>query len=120
MIRNTQGGSPTMFPFSRPRSSSRKSMGRSSRSHTGTSAASRSRRSGRVAEPIPETCWAEARVIAWGEALIVHLNTVIERLGIGDDRPCVPGCVQELPHEVVLTDRFGTGQIHRAVQRLSE
>ena len=59
-------------------------------------------------------------MIAGGEALIVHRNAVVERLGIGDYRPCVPGCVQELPHEVVLTDRFGTGQIDRAVQRLSE
>src|SRR5213596_1871 len=71
-------------------------------------------------QPVRETRWAEAGVSAWGEALIVHLNAVIERLGIGDYRPCVPGCVQELPHEVVLTERFGTGQIDGAVQRLSE
>src|SRR5262249_20913462 len=37
-----------------------------------------------------------------------------------DYRPRVPGCAQELPHEVVLTDRFGTSQIDRAVERLSE
>src|SRR5713101_8133493 len=75
---------------------------------------------GVAAEPVLETCRAEARVIAWGEALIVHLNAEVERLGIGDYRPRVPGCVQELPHEVVLTDRFGTGQFDRTVQRLSE
>jgi hypothetical protein len=33
---------------------------------------------------------AEARVIAWGEALIIHRDAVVERLGIGDYRPCVP------------------------------
>src|SRR5206468_8915962 len=73
-----------------------------------------------ASEPVLETCRAEVRVIAWGEALIVHRNAVVERLGIGDYRPCVPGCVQELSHEVVLADRFGTGQLERAVQRLSE
>src|SRR5262249_1040210 len=32
----------------------------------------------------------------------VHRNAVVERLGIGDDRPRVPGCVQELPHEATF------------------
>src|SRR5436189_519117 len=73
-----------------------------------------------AAEPVLETRRAEARVIAGGEALIVHRDAEVERLGIGDYRPYVPGCVQELPHEVVLSNRFGTGQIERAVQRLSE
>src|SRR6266446_1837247 len=73
-----------------------------------------------ASEPVRETCRAEARVIAWHEALVVHLYAVVERLGIGDYRPCVPTCVQELPHEVVLSNRFGTGQIDRAVQRLRE
>jgi hypothetical protein len=59
-------------------------------------------------------------VIAWSEALVVHGYAVVERLWIGDYRPCVPACVQELPHEVVLTDRFGTRQFDRAVQRLRE
>ena len=72
-----------------------------------------------MAKPVLETCRAEARVIAWSEALIVHSDAVVERLGIGDYRPCVPGCVQELPHEVILPNRFRTGQIERAVQRLS-
>ena len=52
--------------------------------------------------------------------MIVHLYAEVERLGIGDDRPRVPGCVQELSHEVVLPNRFGTGQLERAVQRLRE
>src|SRR5436190_23718777 len=73
-----------------------------------------------AAEPVLETRRAEARVVARGEALIVHRDAEVERLGIGDYRPCVPGRVQGLPHEVVLADRFGTGQIDRAVQRLSE
>src|ERR1700694_4250036 len=73
-----------------------------------------------AAEPVLETRRADARVVAWGEALIVHRDAVVERLGIGDYRSCVPGCVQELPHEVILPNRFGTGQIERAVQRLSE
>src|SRR5207248_7185330 len=75
---------------------------------------------GLVAKPVLETCRAEARVIAWGEALIVHRDAVVESLGIGDYRPWVPGCVQELPHELVLPNRFGTGQFERAVQGLSE
>ncbi len=73
-----------------------------------------------ASEPVPETCRAEARVIAWHEALIVHRESVVKRLGISDYRPCVPSCVQVLPHEVVLPNRFGTGQIEHAVQRLSE
>src|SRR3954452_7035657 len=71
-----------------------------------------------MAKPVVETCRAEARVRAWGEALIVHRDAVVERLGIGRYRPWVAGCIQELPHEVVLLDRLGTGQIERAVQRL--
>ena len=57
-------------------------------------------RFGVVVEPVLETCRAKARVIAGGEALIVHRNAVVERLGIGDYRPCFPGCVQELPHQL--------------------
>src|SRR5215472_2317386 len=77
-------------------------------------------RSGVVAEPVLETCRAKARIIAGGEALIVHRIAVVERLGIGDYRPWVPGCVQESPHEVVLADRFGTGQFDGAIQRLAQ
>src|SRR5437868_14794309 len=75
---------------------------------------------GVAAEPVRETRRTETWIGAGREALVVHCYAVIERLGISDYRPCVPGCVQELPHEVVLTDRFGTGQSERAVQRLSE
>src|SRR5262249_58058852 len=73
-----------------------------------------------ASEPVLETRRTDARVIAWGEALIVHRDAVVERLGIVDYRPCVPGCGQELPHEVVLPNQFGTGQLDRAVHRLSE
>jgi hypothetical protein len=75
---------------------------------------------GVAAEPVRETRRTETWIVAGREALVVHSYAVIERLGIGDYRPCVPGCIQELPHKVVLTDWFGTGQIERAVQRLSE
>src|SRR5262245_33489984 len=47
-----------------------------------------------TAKPVRETCRAEARVSAWGEALIVHRGAGVERLGIGDEFPCVPGCGQ--------------------------
>ena len=46
---------------------------------------------GVAAEPVRETCRAQARVIAWGEALIIHLDAVVERLGIGDDGRSSPG-----------------------------
>src|SRR5437879_13500111 len=36
-------------------------------------------------QPVLETCRAEARVIAWGEALIVHRDAVVERLGNLDE-----------------------------------
>src|SRR5882724_6514895 len=62
-----------------------------------------------ASEPVLEACRAEAWVIAGSEALIVHLYAEVERLGIGDYRPCVLSCLQELPHEVVLPNRFGTG-----------
>jgi hypothetical protein len=73
---------------------------------------------GVAAEPVRETRWPEAWIVAGREALVVHCYAEIERHGIGDNRPCVAGCVQELPHEFVLTDRFGTRQIDRAVQWL--
>src|SRR6266481_8088850 len=74
-------------------------------------------RLGVAAEPVRETRRTETWIVAGREALVVHCYAVIERLGIGDYRPWVPGCVQELPHEVVLPKRFGTGQIDHAVQR---
>src|SRR6516165_10590628 len=73
-----------------------------------------------VFEPVLETCRAEARVWAWGEALVVHLEAVVERVGIGGYLPRVPGCVQELTHEFVLANWFGTGQLEHAVQGLGE
>ena len=72
---------------------------------------------GVASEPVLEACRADARVIAGNEALIVHRDAGAERLGIGDYRPCVPGCGQELPHELVLPNPFGTGQLEGAVQR---
>src|SRR3954469_12958232 len=94
---------------------------RSPHSESTTAAVARySARCGVVPEPIVEPRRAEPRVSAGGQALIVQRDAVVERLGIGDDRPCVPGRLQESPYEVVLTDRFGAGQVDRAVQRLGE
>ena len=73
-----------------------------------------------VSEPVREAGGTETSVVARRQRSVVHCDAVIKRLGIGDDRPRVPGRVQELPHEVVLTDRFGAGQFERAVQRLGE
>src|SRR6266850_732758 len=73
-----------------------------------------------VLEPVRETRRTKTWFVAGREALVVHCDAVIERLGIGDYCPWVPGCLQELPHEFVLTDRFGTSQIDSAVQWLRE
>src|SRR5438874_9895974 len=75
---------------------------------------------GGAAQPVAEARRSKSRVFTRGEALIVHVYAVVEHAGVGDNLSGVPGCVQELPHEVVLPNRFGTGQIERAVQRLSE
>src|SRR4029453_2582017 len=61
---------------------------------------------GVASEPVLEACRGDARGIAGNEALIIHRDAGVERLGIGDYRPCVPGCGQELPHEVVLPNPF--------------
>jgi hypothetical protein len=44
-----------------------------------------------ASQPVLEARQADARVIARYEALIVNLYAVVERLGISDYRPCVPG-----------------------------
>src|SRR5437667_10172299 len=75
---------------------------------------------GVAAEPVAEARRSKSRVFTRGEALIVHVYAVVERAGVAHNLSRVPGCVQELSHEVVLPNRFGTGQIERAVQRLSE
>src|SRR5437762_11200931 len=75
---------------------------------------------GVAAEPVAEARRSKSRVFTRGEALIVHVYAVVERAGIANNLSRVPGGVQELSHEVVLPNRFGTGQIERAVQRLSE
>jgi len=59
-------------------------------------------------------------MIAEHEALIVHRDAVVERFGIGNDRPCVPGRVHKLPHEVMLPNRIRTGHFDCAVQGLGE
>src|ERR1044071_766275 len=61
-------------------------------------------------KPVPETCRTQAWFVAGHQALVVHCYAEIECLGISHYRSCVPGCLQELAHELVLTDRIGTGQ----------
>ena len=77
-------------------------------------------RSARSAKPILESRRAKARMITGSKTLIVQRNTIVKRLRIGDYRPLVPGCLQELPHEVILPNRFGTRQIERAIDWLRE
>src|SRR5215475_9808646 len=74
----------------------------------------------RASQPVREMRRPDAWIVAWREALIVHRDAVIERLWIGDYRPCVPFFAQELPNELVLTDRVGTGYLDHAVQWLGE
>jgi len=49
----------------------------------------------RAAEPVAEARHSKSRVFTRREALIVHVYAVVERLGIGDHCPYVPGCLQE-------------------------
>src|SRR5262249_39798943 len=69
-------------------------------------------------EPIAEACGPQARIFARRETLVIDCRTEIQGYGIGDYRPWVPCCTQELPNQLVLTDRFRTSQVDRAVQRL--
>jgi hypothetical protein len=71
-----------------------------------------------AAEPVLETRGTKARVVARRETLVIDCRAGIQGFGIGDYRPWVPCCTQELPNQLVLTDRFGTSQLDRAVQRL--
>src|SRR2546428_5352343 len=62
----------------------------------------------RAAEPVLETRRAEARVIAGGEALIVHRCAEVERVDVCGHLPRVSGCAQESSDKFVETYRFGT------------
>src|SRR5262249_32904474 len=71
-------------------------------------------------EPVLKARWAETRVIARREALIVDFNAVVERAWVGGHRPRVAGCAQVFPDGVVEADRFGTGHLDHAVHGFRE
>src|SRR5437870_4385558 len=73
-----------------------------------------------AAEPVLETSRADARVIAGGEALIVQLYAEVKCVDVCGHLPCVSVCTQESSYEFVETYRFGTRQLDRAVERLSD
>src|SRR4029453_12366453 len=73
-----------------------------------------------AAEPVLETRRAEARLIARGEACIVHLYAQVDCATVRGDLPWIPVCAQELPGEFVHAYRFGTGQLDRAVHRFPD
>src|SRR5213594_2212861 len=73
-----------------------------------------------AAEPVPETRRAEARVIAGGEALIVHLYAEVACVDVCGHFPCVSVCAQVSSDEFVEPYRFGTGQLDRAVHRFPD
>jgi hypothetical protein len=64
-----------------------------------------------VAEPILEARRTEARVFAKGEALIVNLYAVVERMHVRNHLAWVAVCAQETPDQVIHSDRFGTGYL---------
>src|SRR5882724_12838733 len=70
-----------------------------------------------AAEPVLETRWADARVIAGGEALIVQLCTEVKCVDVCGHLPCVSVCAQESSDEFVETYPFGSRQLDRAVHR---
>jgi hypothetical protein len=84
---------------------------------------------GRGVQPVVEMTFAERlnqslkrvgprRGLARRETLVIDCRAEIQGFGIGDYRLWVPCCTQELPNQLVLTVRFGTSQVDRAVQRL--
>ena len=52
-------------------------------------------------EPILKARRAEARVVAGGEALIVHLCAEVACVGVGDHLARIPVCAQVTPGELV-------------------
>jgi hypothetical protein len=62
-----------------------------------------------VAEPVLEARWAESGVISKDEALIVNLYAVVERTDVRNQLAWVAVCAQEMPNQLIHSDRFGTG-----------
>ncbi|MBI3861527.1 MAG: hypothetical protein HY290_06500 [Planctomycetia bacterium] len=59
-------------------------------------------------------------MVAGRQALVVHRRAEVADLRIGDHLPRVPAGGQELPHELVHADRFGTCDFNRAVLRFHD
>src|SRR3989442_5283722 len=70
-----------------------------------------------AAEPVLETGWGDARVIAGGEGLIVHCCTEVACVDVGCDLSCVVFCDEDSSGEFVQTERFGACQLDRAIHR---
>src|SRR5215467_756375 len=61
-----------------------------------------------TAEPLLETRWAEACVVAGGKALIIQFCAEVQGVDVRGDLPWVSRCVQETPGEFIHSDWFGT------------
>jgi len=73
-----------------------------------------------VAQPIFEMHFAEARIGAGDEALIVHFDAVVERFVVSDYLPRIARRAQILPNKFVLPDLIGSGHFDQAIYRLAE
>ena len=73
-----------------------------------------------AAEPLREMRRAEARVIAGCKALIIQLCAEIAGVDICGHLPRISSCAQEMPDEFIHPNRFGTGNLDRAVQRFGD
>ena len=71
-----------------------------------------------AAEPVLETRRADARVIAGGEALIVHLYAEVACVGVCGHLPCVSVALKNRRTSSSRRYPFGTRHLDRAVQRL--
>jgi len=71
-----------------------------------------------VTEPVLETSRTEARVFARGEALIVNLYAIVERTDVRNHLAWVAVCAQEMPDQLIHSDRFGTGYLDLCCRRL--
>src|SRR5215471_11998648 len=72
----------------------------------------------RGTQPIFEMHFAEARIRAGDEALIVYFDAVVERFVVSDYFPRVAGRAQILPNKFVLPDLIGPGHLNQPIYRL--
>src|SRR5213076_749386 len=75
-----------------------------------------------AAKPIHETRRAEAGFSsrARDEALIIQLCAEIQGVDVGDYLAWVSRCAQELAHELIHSDRFGTSDLDCTVYWLGD